>query len=202
MKKFIRLNFLLLKPMRWKNNSKRSGAIFIVVTLTLTTLLFSGCTDETRYTADLEPIIPETEDYGIPIQELEYVHETDYVETEETNPIYDITIPEYVFIRYNGTGVKKSITFFALKLDSISQAEDIFDRYKEDFLIHATEIENQETFGDETFTSEIFLFGYSGHGLEFRYANVVIVMTGLNVELDTLHRVGQIIEDDIESQLN
>ena len=188
--------------MRWKNDTKKSGAIFIVVTLTMTTLLFSGCTDETRYTADLNLIIPETEDYGIPIQQLEYVHENDYVETEKNNPIYDISIPEYVFIRYNGTGVKKSITFFALKLDSISQAEDIFNRYKEDFLLHATEIENQETFGDETFTSEIFLFGHSGYGLEFRYANVVIVMTGLNVELDTLLSVGQIIENNIESNLN
>ena len=202
MKKFIRLNFLLLKPMRWKKDSKKTGAIFLVLAITISTTLFSGCTDETRYTADLDLIIPETEDYGIPIQQLEYIYETDYTETEETSPIYDMTIPEYIFIRYNGTGVKKSITFFAFKLDSTSKSEEIFDLYKETYLLHATELENEETFGDETFTTQLSVSGLSGHGLEFRYANIVIVMAGFSVELDTFHRVGRIIENNIESHLN
>jgi hypothetical protein len=188
--------------MKCTEEKNKTLVFFVVFAISLTTILFSGCTNEKLYTENLDLIIPDIKDYGIPIQQLEYIYETNYVETEETNPIYDISIPEYIFIRYNGTGVKLSITFFALKLDSTSEAGEIFNLYAEDFLLHSIEIENQEIFGDETFTTQISLFGHNGHGLEFRYANVVIVMTGLNVDLDTLNRVATIIENDIESHLD
>lgn len=189
------MDFLYYVDMDKMERNQRKKIIISVVTVMLFTTLFAGCTGDKKYTAALNLIEPELSDFDIDLEIINYTYEIDYRETEETSPIYDMTIPEYIFIRY--IGEKKSVNLFAFKLDSIKEATDIFDLYKESYLEHASELDGEDTIGDQTFWCQIVFGGLGGYGLEFRYANVVFVLVGLSVELDVLENVAQIIEEDI-----
>jgi len=195
------MDFLYYVYMDKMERNQRKKIIISVVTVMMFTTLFIGCTSEKKYTAALDLIEPELSDFDVTLQISNYTYEIDYKETEETSPIYDMTIPEYIFIRYIGVGEKKSVNFFAFKLDSIKEATEIFDLYKESYLEHASELEGDDTIGDQTFWCQISIGGFGGYGLEFRYANVVIVIVGITIELDVLENVAQIIEEDISSHM-
>ena len=193
------MDFLYYVDMDKMERNQRKKIIISVVTVILFTTLFIGCTGDKKYTAALNLIEPELSDFGINLEINNYTYEIDYQETEETSPIYNMTIPEYIFIRY--VGERKSVNLFAFKLDSIKEATDIFDLYKKTYLEHANELDGDDTIGDQTFRCQISFGGVGGYGLEFRYANVVIVLVGFTVELDVLENVALIIEEDISSHI-
>lgn len=195
------MDFLYYVYMDKMERNQRKKMIILVVTVMLFTTLFTGCTGEKKYTAALDLIEPELSDFDITLQIINYTYEIDYKETEETSPIYDITIPEYIFIRYIGVGEKKSVNLFAFKLDSIKEATEIFDLYKASYLEHASELDGDDNIGDQTFRCQTSIGGLSGYGLEFRYANVVIVLVELSDELDVLENVAKIIEEDISAHI-
>jgi len=189
------MDFLYCISMYKTERNQRKKIIICAVAVMLFTTLFAGCTEEKKYTAALNFIVPELSDFDVELEIINHTYEIDYKETEETSPIYDITIPEYIFIRY--VGERKSVNLFAFKLDSIKEATEIFDLYKEYYLEHATELDVEDTIGDQTFRCQTFFAGMDGYGLEFRYANVVIALVGLTIDLDVLENISKVIEENI-----
>jgi len=177
----------------------KQKSLLITTFILITSSALTGCIQEQHLSTSLTLIEPKPSDFDIELEIVNYTHEYNYVEKEKTNPIYNIKIPEYLFIRF--TGLRKSINFFALKLDSIQETKEIYETYKETYLLHATELQSNITFGDQTFLCQTMFGGVTGYGLEFRYANVLIVLVGMTVEQEVFEHIGQIIEQRIKNHI-
>lgn len=176
----------------------KKGFISALVVIILFSGLLSGCTapGEQGFTGSVKTLEP---DLGDDWRQWNYTYEENYDEKVEFNPTYGIVIPEYLFIRYNGTSEKKSMNIIICKMDANQDSPDVYERYKENLLEHGEVIEN-ETIGDESIVARTTI-ALPGGGVVFRKWNCVVVVGGFIEDLTELIDVAKQIEEKISSAL-
>ncbi len=171
-----------------------------IVLITVTFGWLSGCTDteEKKFTESITILEP---DLGDDWTQWNYTYEINYTEKLETNPTYGLIIPEYLLMNYNGAHLdieKKSMNIIILKVNSVKDSLEVYQRYKNNILNWGGVETGNETIGDESWIGQT-ASSLPLVGVVFRRYNCVVVVGGFmdNIDITVFLDLAKEMESEI-----
>lgn len=157
---------------------------------------FSGCMNQPLLTS----IQPAVSDLGSEWEIQNSTHEFDYTATKKGEAILGMTVDEYLLVKYVGN--RQSCNFFALRSESLSQAQTVVSRFVEKALEDGVEVEFFDDLGDECVFVETSFSGINGYALTFRIEKIVIELSCFAVSQEWTEDVGALVAADVYEMLD
>lgn len=150
-----------------------------IVAIVLSFGFFSGCTEieEKRFTDSITVLEPDLGDDWV---QWNYTYEENYNDKRDVSPIFGLIIPEYLLMEYNGAHMeveKKSMNIIVLKLNSVKDTIDVYQRYKDNMLQWNGIETGNETIGDESWIGRA-PSNPPLLGVMFRRVNCLVLVSG------------------------